>query len=212
VIAVDRRGRGGSGDGPGYSLHREAEDVVAVVDSLGEPASVVGHSFGALCALEGALLASRISRLVLYEGVPMVGSESYPPGIVERLEAMLDEGEVETVLTAILSEVAGMTPKDVERLRNQTDRWQRRIANVRSAPREMREERDYSFNASRFRRMQVPTMLLVGGESPERELRNAQGVADALPHATVVVLPGQGHIAMHSAPELFTREVVRFLT
>lgn len=211
MIAVDRRGRGASGDGPDYSIHREAEDVAAVVDSLSEPANVVGHSFGALCALEGALLTNGIRRMVLYEGVPMVGSESYPPGIIERLEALLDEGDVETVLTTILSEVAGMTVEDVERLRNQTDRWQRRIANVRSAPREMREERDYVFSASRFSRMQVQTILLVGGGSPEREHRNAQGVAKGLPRATVAILPGQRHIAMHSAPDLFTREVIRLL-
>jgi pimeloyl-ACP methyl ester carboxylesterase len=33
VYAVDRRGQGGSGDAAEYSLEREVEDVVAVVDS-----------------------------------------------------------------------------------------------------------------------------------------------------------------------------------
>ena len=34
VYAVDRRGRGGSGDAPTYAVEREFEDVAAVVDSL----------------------------------------------------------------------------------------------------------------------------------------------------------------------------------
>src|SRR5918997_3847853 len=56
VYAIDRRGRGGSGDSEDYTIEREFEDVAAVVDSVGEPALVLGHSYGALCALEAALL------------------------------------------------------------------------------------------------------------------------------------------------------------
>ena len=56
VHAVDRRGRGESGDSAGYSIERELEDVAAVVDSLDGPASVFGHSFGGTVALGGALL------------------------------------------------------------------------------------------------------------------------------------------------------------
>src|SRR3712207_6140160 len=37
VYAVDRRGRGGSGDSEAYALDREFEDIAAVVDSLEEP-------------------------------------------------------------------------------------------------------------------------------------------------------------------------------
>src|SRR5688572_23578187 len=47
VWAVDRRGRGGSGDAEEYALEREADDVAAVVAAADEPASVLGHSYGA---------------------------------------------------------------------------------------------------------------------------------------------------------------------
>src|SRR3712207_2617173 len=52
VYAIDRRGRGGSGDSDDYAIEREFGDVAAVVDSLGEPVTLLGHSYGALCALE----------------------------------------------------------------------------------------------------------------------------------------------------------------
>ncbi len=48
VYAMDRRGRGRSGDAGDYNLMREAEDIAAVVDSIGEPVSVLGHSYGGL--------------------------------------------------------------------------------------------------------------------------------------------------------------------
>ena len=41
VYAVDRRGRGGSGDSEDYSIEREFEDVAAVVDSIGEPVNLL---------------------------------------------------------------------------------------------------------------------------------------------------------------------------
>jgi pimeloyl-ACP methyl ester carboxylesterase len=56
VNAIDRRGRGGSGDTDDYPVEREFEDVAAVVDSLGEPVNLLGHSYGGLLALEAALL------------------------------------------------------------------------------------------------------------------------------------------------------------
>src|SRR3954464_9972824 len=52
ICAVDRRGRGGSGDPEEvYAIEGEFEDVSAVVDSLGESTILLGHSYGALCAL-----------------------------------------------------------------------------------------------------------------------------------------------------------------
>ena len=55
VHAIDRRGRGASGDAPDYSLQREYEDVAAVVDAVaaasGERVDVYGHSHGGIVAL-----------------------------------------------------------------------------------------------------------------------------------------------------------------
>ncbi|HEV2895162.1 MAG TPA: alpha/beta fold hydrolase, partial [Actinomycetota bacterium] len=71
VHALDRRGRGASGDGPAYSLAREFEDVAAVVDAVAEASGsavdLYGHSFGGLCAFGGAALTASLGRLVLYE-------------------------------------------------------------------------------------------------------------------------------------------------
>src|SRR5687767_10436219 len=48
--ALDRRGRGGSGDGTEYSIEHEYDDVAAVIDAAaretGRSVDVLGHSFG----------------------------------------------------------------------------------------------------------------------------------------------------------------------
>ena len=67
VYAIDRRGRGESGDAADYSLESEVEDVVAVVDSIGAPVSLLGHSYGAVCSLEASQRSERVRKLVLYE-------------------------------------------------------------------------------------------------------------------------------------------------
>lgn len=55
VTAMDRRGRGSSGDADTYELSSEYADVAAVAAALasdqGGPVDVIGHSIGATCVL-----------------------------------------------------------------------------------------------------------------------------------------------------------------
>ena len=94
VYAMDRRGRGESGVGGGtdYSMEREVEDVVAVIDSTDGPVDLLGHSYGAILALEVALRRTdRVRRLVLYEGrIPLPeGAQRYPPEGVDGVRSRL---------------------------------------------------------------------------------------------------------------------------
>lgn len=74
VYAIDGRGRGESGDADEYTLEREFEDVVAVVESIDEPVTLLGHSSGALMSLEAALRTGNLRKLILYEPPVQVGS------------------------------------------------------------------------------------------------------------------------------------------
>ena len=58
ACAMDRRGRGASGDSPEYNLSKEAEDVTAVVNSRPGLVFVFGHSYGGVAALEAAFLTN----------------------------------------------------------------------------------------------------------------------------------------------------------
>ena len=87
VHALDRRGRGASGDAPEYRLEREYEDVAAVVDAVaavsGERVDVYGHSHGGIVTFGAAALTPNVRRLILYEGWPVPDPSIYalPAGL-----------------------------------------------------------------------------------------------------------------------------------
>lgn len=211
VYAIDRRGRGDSGDVEGYAVEREYEDVAAVVDSIGEPVNVLGHSYGALCALEAALLTRNVRRLVLYDpGIEVTGEEIYPRQVIERMEAMLEAGDRDGVIETTMREVAGLSPETVERMRS-LPVWKARVAAAHTIPRELRAVKGYGLEPDRFKDLEVPTLLLSGGESPAALRKAAEVVNEALPDSRIVVMPGQGHSAMDTGTEMFTVEVLSFL-
>lgn len=215
TYTMDRRGRGSSGDAPTYDFQREAEDITTIVDTIfdnsGERINVLGHSYGAFCALEAALLTDNIQRLILYEGVPLIGADEIPSEVVDRLNALLKEGNFDEMLMTLLRDLVEMPPEELELMRSQQDAWEVRLRNVPTLPRELSALRHYTFRPERFKALQLPVTLLVGEDSPPREFQNAEGVADALHNSQIVTLPGQQHAAMYTAPDLFVREVIQIL-
>ena len=89
--------------------------------------------------------------------------------------------------------------------------WKRRIQLAPTIPRELVIDRTYRFDPERFAMLQVPTMLLLGGDSPTFFRKAIEELDSALPNSTVVTMPGQQHIAMDTNAELFVEEVLRFL-
>jgi pimeloyl-ACP methyl ester carboxylesterase len=69
----------------------------------------------------------------------------------------------------------------------------------------------YSFDPARYAGVTVPTLLLVGGNSPAWAQQATQAIHQAIPHSRVAVLSGQQHIAMDTAPDLFVGAVSSFL-
>jgi pimeloyl-ACP methyl ester carboxylesterase len=208
VIAMDRRGRGDSGDGDGYSLEDEFEDVAAVMRAAGEGAALFGHSFGGLCALNAALLLDGLPALVLYD--PPIGDQLSPPGALERLDALLERGNREDLLVTFLREDAQLSEGEIEDLRS-APTWERRVEAADTIPRELRAEQAFVFDPDRYARLEVPTLMLLGSESPRWAERAAQVIAGSLPNCRVRTLEGHGHAATVTAPELLAREVETFI-
>ena len=67
VINYDRRGRGDSGDTQPYAVEREVEDIGVLITEVGEPASLYGHSSGAVLALHAAARGLPVTGLAMYE-------------------------------------------------------------------------------------------------------------------------------------------------
>ena len=210
VYAVDRRGRGASGDAQEYGIEREFGDVAALVDSLPAPANLLGHSYGALCSLEAAHRTENLRKLVLYEPPIPSGIEIYPSEVVARIQALVDVGDREGAVVTFFREVVHAPPHELEQLRSLPS-WSARVAAAHTIPREMRGSEGYVFDPERFSHLNTPTLLLLGGDSPPFFKAAIEAVHAALPDSRIVVLPGQQHTAINTAPQLFGREVVQFL-
>jgi pimeloyl-ACP methyl ester carboxylesterase len=208
VLAIDRRGRGRSGDADDYALEREFEDVAAVVEWAGGGVNLLGHSHGGVCALEAALLVDGVRKLVLYE--PPIGFLVSPPHVVHRLEALLEAEQREELLAFFLREVAGLPADQIELMRS-LPAWEARLAAAHTIPREERVNREYVFEPDRFHGLGVPTLLLQGGDSPDPFRLAGEALRTALPDCRVVVMPGQRHAAMDTGTDVFTAEVLSFL-
>ncbi|MFL5758385.1 MAG: alpha/beta fold hydrolase [Thermomicrobiales bacterium] len=221
VHAVDRRGRGESGaSAPGtYAIEREFEDVLAVINATGEPAYLLGHSFGAICAMEAALQTEKLVKLILYEPpILTVAGESLIPKqafqamgqAVETMDHMLAEGDNEGVMLTFARDIGQVPEEAIDAFRAMPS-WQASVDMADTIVREVHAVATYDFDPERFHDLSVPTLLLMGSESPPYMQAASEAVADALPNDQVATLQGQGHLAMAFDPEGFIQQVFAFL-
>ena len=214
VHAMDRRGRGMSGDGPEYSPQREFEDVAAVVEAVagdaGSDVDVYGVSNGATFALGAATLTSSIRRLALYEPGIADADDLVTPELDERLDSLLADGDGEALVEAFFREALGLGDDDIATMRAQPS-WPARVAAAPTLPRELRNAPEALFDPARAARVAVPTLLLQGSESPESLHADVRLVAEAVPDSRIVVLEGQAHSADFLAPQLVAEKLLAFL-
>jgi pimeloyl-ACP methyl ester carboxylesterase len=215
VHAMDRRGRGGSGDVEPYAVTREFEDVAAVADAIARdadaPVAVVGHSFGGRVALGGALRTAAIRAVVCYEGAPPAAEEPYQPaGAEERVRERLAAGDPDDALATFLREIVGMTEEDLARYRADPV-WPRRAAAAHTIVRELDAEASPEASLDALGSVRQPVLQILGGAS-RPAFRHATEALDArLTNGRVVVIDGAKHAAHHTHPDRFVDAVEAFL-
>lgn len=207
--AMDRRGRGRSGDSPYYSIQQEADDVVAVVRAAGDGVTLLGHSYGALCSLEAALQLPGLRRLIAYEPPLPIGAGIASPEVRSEIERLLDQGDREGALLCFFREVVRVPESELAVLRDHPV-WPARVAAAHTIVREADAEEAYGLDLSRFAELRTPTLLLLGGASPDYFREAAARFQAAIPDSRLFVMPGQQHIAMDTAPQQFVDAVVTF--
>lgn len=214
IHAIDRRGRGASGDGTTYALEREFDDLAAVVDTIaaesGQPVDVVGHSFGGRVALGAALRTSNVRRLVIYESAPAAPGRPYAQsGLAEELAALRAAGRPDELYATFLRRVVGMTDADIAAYRAEPV-WPARVAAAPTIVRELAVEgRDGTLDA--LGGVEIPVLQLLGGDSSEPFRAATAAFHARLANGRVVVIDGARHAAHHTHPDRFVAEVVRFL-
>lgn len=213
--AIDRRGRGASGDTSPYAIEREFEDLAAVATALaqdaGTPVDVFGHSYGGRCALGAALLTADIRRVISYEGAPTPPGERYGDAALPReLDALAAAGHDETLLETFMTRVVGMTADELDRYRADPV-WPRRVAAARTIAREVAVESGDEAGLDRLGAVRQPVLQVLGGDSRQEFRVATAALDDRLAAGTIVVIPGAKHAAHHTHPEAVVEAVTAFL-
>lgn len=216
LYAIDRRGRGASGDVLPYAIDREFEDVAAVAEAVAEarglPAiDVFGHSYGGRCALGAALVSDRIRRVISYEGAPASADDRYGDATLsDELAGLAAAGRLEALLATFLTRVVGMSAADLAAY--QADPvWPRRVRAAGTIARELAVEAGDAAGLERLGAVRQPVLQLLGGDSVPTFATATHALQDHLADGRVIVIPGARHAAHHTHARMVAEAVRAFL-
>lgn len=221
VHVMDRRGRGLSGpQGPGYGIAKECEDLLALQAATGA-ASVFGHSYGGLVALETAARADVFETMALYEPGVSIGG-SIPTAWMARYRQLLAQDDTRGAFACF---VQAFAPGPVTKL----PRWYLRAV-LRCLIRKQRWDERYEplleTNLSEHEQVAacddhiaayeaITARLLLLGGSHSPSFMTAQPMTllqQTIKAATVDIIDGLDHLAPdEKAPEVVARRVLEFL-
>lgn len=208
VTTLDRRGRRGSGDAPVHSIDVEVDDVRSVIDDSGRRPHLLGHSYGGICALEAVARGAPVRSLVLYEP-PIV--HRITDETLDELTALVAAGDMSAFAAAALERVIGVPAREVRMLQTLERVWAQVLDNAPSLLRELHAVAAHRLDTIAVAMIDVPVLLLTGTESPAFYREGIDLLHGALPHAQVVELPGQHHLAHAAAPKILAEAVASFL-
>ncbi len=198
VIAYDRRGRGDSGDTAPYAVDREVEDIEALIFAAGGQASVFGHSSGAVLALEAArTFPDRIAKLALYEPPLIVDSRApLPEDFVTRLDALVSADRRGDAVAYFLMTGPGMPAEVVAGMR-QEPFWASFESIAHTLVYDGSLVRGVTGGSPaplrRWASVDVTTLVMDGGASPDWIRNAALALTEVLPDAQQRTLEGQDH-------------------
>ncbi|MET0237978.1 MAG: alpha/beta hydrolase [Kibdelosporangium sp.] len=202
VYNYDRRGRGDSDDMLPYTLDREFEDIEALIAAAGGTAHLYGISSGGALVLEATAAGVAADRIAIYE-VPydmMPGGDERYREYAGTLTALLAKGRRGDAFELFMR-FAGASDENVEGARN-SPMWAGLEALAPTLAYDAACLGTGRPSPERLARITQPTLLAVGGASPDSFIggggdffvQAADAVAAIIPHAERVTVDGQTHM------------------
>jgi class 3 adenylate cyclase len=219
LILMDRLGTGLSDRLPANQVstyEQRMDDIRAVMDAVGsERAAVLGWSEGApLCALFAATYPQRTTALVMYGGVPrFVSDDDYQWGFPREV---LDDW-VEQIVPAAWGQDEELLRLWAPSVAEQPGprRWFVRFGRLAASPGAaqalfgMAQDLDIRDILPAIR---VPTLVLHRTEDSLVEVEHSRYMAERIPDAKLVELPGVDHLWWFGDQDAIVDEVQEFLT
>jgi pimeloyl-ACP methyl ester carboxylesterase len=192
-------------------VQREVEDIEALIGEAGGRAHVVGFSSGGVLAMEAARAGAAIGKLAVYEA-PFIVDDSRPPApstYVPELNARLADGRRGDAVKLFMR-LVGM-PGILVSLFPLLPAWRKLKGVAHTLPYDAACMGDTQagkpLDAEHWAAVGVPTLVLVGGKSPEWMANGMQSLTELLPSARREVLEGQTHMVK---PKVLAPALARF--
>lgn len=195
VISYDRRGRGDSTDTAPYAPQREGEDIAALIDAVGEPVCLYGHSSGGALALEAALkLRKKVRKIAIYE-VPYTldpKDRKAASAYYLALKKSLKSGQRGAAVALFIRSV-GVSEKQIAAIKRMP-MWRglERMAPTLAYDSEVLGK-GHALPATRLSHITVPTLVMHGGAGAPFMRDTAQAISKIIPKAQLRTLAGQVH-------------------
>lgn len=217
TLAVDRRGRGDSGDAitarevATYAVDREIDDLEAVIAAEGGRAGVLGFSSGATLALHAAAAGAAVSALVLYE--PPFALGGLPAGAADaprRLAHMIADGHPGDAVATMQREVIGLPAGMVEQIRR-SPMWHALEEIAQTVVYDATITAAPNVPTPEMCALEVPALVVCGAATWPGLRASGAALAEALAHARYVeVAGGEGHgLAVEGTASLLRDELAR---
>ena len=193
------------------AMAAEVADLLAVAGAVDEPLVVVGHSSGAVVALQAALAErDRFAGLLLYEP-PVAVDRPLGGEALLRARAALDRGEPDRAMAIHAADIVGVGGLSAVLLRRLPVLARPLRAHAAGQVADNEALESLGIGVDRYAGIDVPVLLLGGARSPARLGAALDALAAVLPRLdSVVVLPDQGHIATLRAPDQVAAVVADF--
>ncbi|MCU1643917.1 MAG: alpha/beta hydrolase [Nocardia sp.] len=213
VYTYDRRGRGESGNTLPYDRQHEIEDLAAVAAEAGEPVSLCTFSSGVglvLAAVENGLA---VDKLALYE-YPLITDDSRKPvphGYQDHIAELIAADKPSAAIKYFLHAGIGLSSVLVA-LFPLLPGWSkmRKTAFTLTYDRHFMEDAldGRPIPTGRYDYITAPTTVFAGSKSPQWMRHGNVALAQAIPGAVYVELPGQTH---QVKAKFFTPTLKKFL-